>query len=110
MLTRLQAVAPLLAGRTEAHDNAPRHAVDQDQIEVVRQLVQPLVRDLIDLQLLTGCRSGDAATSNYQSFGCQVDTGADDFVITGNNFRNNINAGVNNGAGTGPTKLVATNI
>jgi len=59
---------------------------------------------------VTGCRSGDAATSNYQSYGCQVDTGADDFVITGNNFRNNINAGVNNGAGTGPTKLVATNI
>jgi len=59
VLTRLQAVAPLLAGRTEAHDNAPRHAVDQDKIEVVRQLVQPLVRDLIDVQLLTGARSGE---------------------------------------------------
>jgi hypothetical protein len=60
---------------------------------------------------VTGCRSGDAATSNYQSYGCQVDTGADDFVITGNNFRNNINAGVNYGVGIiGPTKLVANNI
>jgi hypothetical protein len=59
---------------------------------------------------VTGCRSGDAATSDYQSFGCQVDTGADDFVITGNNFRNNLNPGVNNGAGTGATKLIVNNI
>ncbi len=59
ILTALQAVAPLLAGRTEAHDNAPRHAVDQDQIDAVRSLVSPLVRDLIDIQLLTGARSGE---------------------------------------------------
>ena len=59
VLTRLQSVAPLLSGRTEAHDNAPRHAVDQGNIEAVRQRVQPLVRDLIDLQLLTGARSGE---------------------------------------------------
>ncbi len=59
VLTRLQSVAPLLSGRTEAHDNAPRHAVDQDQIEAVRQRVQPLVRDLIDVQLHTGARSGE---------------------------------------------------
>jgi hypothetical protein len=60
--------------------------------------------------VISGCRSGDAATSNYQSYGCQVDTGADDFVITGNNFRNNIFSGVNNGAGSGATKLLANNI
>ena len=59
VLQRLQAVSPLLAGRTEAHDNAPRHAVDQADIDTVRGLVSPLVRDLIDLQLLTGCRSGE---------------------------------------------------
>ena len=59
VLTRLQSVAPLLAGRTEAHDNAPRHAVDQDKIDTVRELVRPLVKDLIDLQLLTGARSGE---------------------------------------------------
>jgi hypothetical protein len=59
---------------------------------------------------VTGCRSGDASTWNYQSYGCQVDTGADDFVITGNNFRNNINFGVKNGAGVGPTKLIVNNI
>lgn len=59
VLERLKTVAPLLAGRTEAHDNAPRHAVDQDQIDTVRPLVRPLVRDLIDVQLLTGARSGE---------------------------------------------------
>ena len=59
VLHKLQAVSPLLAGRTEAHHNALRHAVDQDKIEAVRRLVQPLVRDLIDLQLLCGARSGE---------------------------------------------------
>lgn len=59
VLTRLQSLAPLLAGRTEAPDNAPRHAVDHDNIEAVRQRVGPLVRDLIDLQLATGARSGE---------------------------------------------------
>jgi integrase len=59
VLTRLQSVAPLLAGRTKAHDNAPRSAVDQDKIDVVRERVRPLVKDLIDVQLLTGARSGE---------------------------------------------------
>ena len=59
VLNALQAVAPLLAGRTEAHDNPPRHAVDQEKIDTVRNLVKPLVRDLIDVQVLTGARSGE---------------------------------------------------
>ena len=59
VLEKLKAVAPLLAGRTEAHDNAPRHAVDPEHIEAVRSRVSPLVRDLIDLQRLTGARSGE---------------------------------------------------
>lgn len=59
VLTALQCVAPLLAGRTEAHENAPRHAVEQGKIDAVRPLVRPLVRDLIDIQLLTGARSGE---------------------------------------------------
>ena len=62
MQNSLQAVAPLLAGRTEAHDNAPRHAVDQENIDAVRKLVRQLVRDLIDVQLLTGARSGELLT------------------------------------------------
>ena len=59
ILQRLQCVAPLLAGRTEAHDNAPRSAVESDDITSVRKLVSPMVRDLIELQRLTGSRSGE---------------------------------------------------
>jgi len=58
-LQKLQAVAPLLAGRTEAKDNPPREAVDAERIETVRKLIRPMVRDLIDLQRLTGARSGE---------------------------------------------------
>ncbi len=59
VLQKLQCVAPLLAGRTEAHDNAPRTAVEPADIEAVRMLVTPVVRDLIDVQRLTGARSGE---------------------------------------------------
>lgn len=59
---------------------------------------------------VTGCRSGQEATQEYQSSGCQVDTTADGFVIVGNDFRYNVLPGVNNGAGTGSTKLIANNI
>ena len=58
-LQKLQAVAPLLKGRTEAPDNAPRTAVDDERIETVKKLVRPLVKDLIDLQRLCGARSGE---------------------------------------------------
>lgn len=61
--------------------------------------------------IITGCRSGGPEGSAVvQSSGCQVDTGADDFVIVGNNFRFNDKKEVNNGAGTGPSKLIANNI
>lgn len=59
VLVRLQTVAPLLAGRTEATDNPPREAVDEMRIEAVRKRVSQLVKDLIDLQRLTGARSGE---------------------------------------------------
>ncbi len=59
ILARLKCVGPLLEGRTEAHDNAPRTAVDADRIEAVQKLVSPLVCNLIDLQRLTGARSGE---------------------------------------------------
>ena len=35
-LQKLQAVAALLKGRTEAHDNAPRTAVDDSRIETMK--------------------------------------------------------------------------
>ena len=53
-LAKLQAVAPLLSGRTTAKDNPARRPATPEQIEAVRPIVSPLVRDLIDLQRLTG--------------------------------------------------------
>lgn len=58
-LQKLQAIAPLLAGRTEAHDNAPRTAVADSDIRAVQEVVSPLVKDLIELQRLIGARSGE---------------------------------------------------
>lgn len=58
-LQRLQAVAPLLAGRTEAHDNAPRQPATDEQVMVVRPLVSELIWDLVTVQRLTGARAGE---------------------------------------------------
>lgn len=58
-LQRLQAVAPLLAGRTEAPDNPARVPATEAQIKAVRPHVSELVRDLIDVQRLTGARAGE---------------------------------------------------
>lgn len=59
MLQRLEAVSALLAGRTAAPDRARRSALPEVRISAVRELVSPVFRDLIDLQLLCGCRSGE---------------------------------------------------
>ena len=59
VLERLKCVAPLLAGRTEAHDNAPRTAVSAEHIKLIRTSVSVIVRDLIDIQRLVGARSGE---------------------------------------------------
>ena len=59
VLNALQTVQPLLAGRTAAVDHPKRHALAQDKIDVVKAKVRPVVRDLIDLQILTGARSGE---------------------------------------------------
>ena len=59
VLDRLKCVAPLLAGRTEAHDNAPRTAVSDKDIKRVRKEVSTIVKDLIDIQRLVGARSGE---------------------------------------------------
>lgn len=58
-LQRLQAVAPLLSGRTEAHDNPGRKPATDGQIAAVQGLVSPLVWDLVRLQRLTGARAGE---------------------------------------------------
>lgn len=61
---------------------------------------------------VTGCRSGQEATQDYQRSACQVDTGADGFVIVGNDFRYNVLQGVDDGTERekGITKRIANNI
>jgi len=54
VLQKLEAVSPLLAGRTEATDNDLRQAVPQEQIDAVKKLYSERCRDLIELQLCTG--------------------------------------------------------
>ncbi len=59
VLQKLEAVSPLLVGRTKAPDNSPREAVPQEYIDAVKKLVSERCCDLIDLQLLTGARPGE---------------------------------------------------
>ena len=58
-LQKLEAVSPLLAGRTEAPDRPARKPVPQEQIDAVRAVLCQRHRDLLDLQLLTAARSGE---------------------------------------------------
>ncbi len=59
VLTGLEAVAPLLAGRCEAKDHAPRAAVPVATLDLVKAHVDQQTRDMIDLALLTGSRPGE---------------------------------------------------
>lgn len=59
VLIRLQAVAPLMEGRTDAKEHIPRDAVSQDAIDRVRTKVPARTRDMIDIWLLTGARPGE---------------------------------------------------
>ena len=58
-LQGLQAVAPLLAGRTVAKDNPGRLPATDEQIKAVKPHVSQLVKDLIDVQRFTGARAGE---------------------------------------------------
>jgi integrase len=59
VLLGLEAVSPLLAGRTTATDHAPRTAISVDHLERVRNKVGQRTRDMIDIAVLTGCRPGE---------------------------------------------------
>ncbi len=56
---RLLTVSGLQKGRSKAMEPEPRRPVSREHIEAVRAEVSPLVRDLIDLHLATGARSGE---------------------------------------------------
>ena len=60
--------------------------------------------------VIAGCRSGEVEPGGTQRFGCQVDTGADEFCITGNNFVNNRNSGGITGVISGAGPLTATRV
>lgn len=59
ILQRLQAVSPLMKGKTDAPDRPRRSAVSRERINAVRAVVPEMVRDMIDIQELTGCRPGE---------------------------------------------------
>ena len=59
VLVRLQAVAPLMEGRSEAKEHTPRHSICEKAIDQVKSKVPVRTRDMIDLWLLTGARPGE---------------------------------------------------
>ncbi len=60
--------------------------------------------------LITACHSGREAVRDYQSHGCEVEEGADRFLIANNNFAHNVTPGIKNPAGPSPTRLIANNL
>lgn len=59
VLVSLQALAPLQRGRSKAKESEPVRPVPDAHIEAVLPHLPPLVRDLVELQLLTGARPGE---------------------------------------------------
>lgn len=59
VLTKLQAVSPLMAGRTAAREHEPRFAVSDEAVDKVKGAVKQRTKDMIDLWLLTGARPGE---------------------------------------------------
>lgn len=59
VLAALQAVEPLLPGRSAARETTKRQAVDQAHLDAVREKLEGVYRDIFDLLLLTGCRPSE---------------------------------------------------
>ncbi len=57
----------LLAGRTAAKDNPDRLPATDEQIEAVKPHVSKLVKDLIEVQRLTGARAGELLLMTAES-------------------------------------------
>jgi hypothetical protein len=58
---------------------------------------------------ITGCRSGESTTADYQQHGIKIDAGADELCVTGNVCTHNATSSIANAAGTGTTRIVASN-
>jgi len=55
----LKSVGSLVAGESDAPDTRPRHAVPDEQLRAVRDVLCQRHRDVFDLLLLTGARPGE---------------------------------------------------
>jgi integrase len=60
VVSALETVGPLLKGRTTAAESAPVTSVPAADLEPVRLAVPAPVRGLVDLQLASACRPGEA--------------------------------------------------
>ena len=58
--------------------------------------------------VVSGNKCGDPC-SVTQSYGIQINSGADEFAVTGNVLFNNCKGGLRNDAGAGSSKVVANN-
>jgi len=59
VLQGLQAVMGLQRGRTDARESRPVEPVDDDTVAATLPLLSPVVRDMVEIQHLTGCRPGE---------------------------------------------------
>lgn len=59
VLQALQAVSGLRKGRTKAHDNIPIKPVPDEYVDAIKEHVLPQVWAIVELQRLTGMRSGE---------------------------------------------------
>jgi integrase len=73
VLEALRSVDGLRAGRTKARETEPVKPVPESDLEATRSHLSPTVRDMVDLQLLTGMRAGELCAMR----GCDIDTSGD---------------------------------
>jgi hypothetical protein len=60
---------------------------------------------------ISGVRAGTTAgQSNTQGYGILINTGCDNYIVTGNDTRLNVWGGIVNVPGTGPTRVLANNL
>lgn len=73
VLTALEAVEGLRAGRTQARESEPVLPVDDDVVEATLPHLPAMVADMVRLQRLTGMRPGEVCSMR----GCDIDTSGD---------------------------------
>ncbi len=59
VVVALKTLPPLVSGETSAPERPPRRAVNQEELDAVRCHLNDRQRDIFDLLLLTGARSGE---------------------------------------------------